>query len=418
MNREIAIVYGAGATHGSGYQMRVKPRSNDPPQLIKPPLNSKFFKEAIIKSTVAFESVRFFVEKYFDISDGTNNPNCDLDLEEVCSAVDLNLKHIGLGTYDWKSVTDDYLRNHVRLEDLDWEDMVDDPTSPGRKKPTERKFLGDCSRDLKRLCHRIYGDPQLCGGSQNSGDHYSRLHSLLTEMGYKVEYITFNYDTCLERSLYAHDVPIQYVTDYGIPNVGFIQKGVHVAKLHGSLNWKLSKSLVKPLAVPTIPYLDGAFWAEEPKYPSRSQPGVDVTEPLIIPPTWFKNEINDDSRAENRVTQLVLHQWRVALEILRRADLIIVVGYSFPVTDFHVQRLFRLALMGRANTDSLRILYCTMANSDDEAKRGLSFLRISDDKLVVEIGGFSVLCQQNCLQEHFRMLGVPLTPKEKEVVLT
>ena len=205
---------------------------------------------------------------------------------------------------------------------------------------------------------------------------------------------------------------IQYVTDYGIPNVGFIQKGIHVAKLHGSLNWKLSKSLVKPLAVPTIPYLDGDFWAEEPKYPNRFQPDVEVTEPLIIPPTWFKNEINDDSRAENRVTQLVLHQWRVALEILRRADLIIVVGYSLPVTDFHVQRLFRLTLMGRANTDSLRLLYCTKAGNGDEAKQRLSFLRIGGDKLLVESGGFSILCQQNCLQEHFKMLGIPVTPKE------
>ncbi len=419
MNREIAVVYGAGATRDSGYKMRVKPGSNDPPQLIDPPLNSKFFKEDIIKNTLAFESIRFFVEKYFAVPDGTNNRNCDLDLEEVWSAVDLNHKHIGLGTYDWKSVSDDYLHNRVRRENLDWEDMRDDPTAPGRKNPSERKFLGDCGRDLKRLCHHIYGDSQLPDSLQNGADNYSSLHFLLTGMEYKVEYITFNYDTCLEKSLDARDVPVQYVTDYGIPNVGFVQKSVHVAKLHGSLNWELNKSLVRPLEikVPPIPYVKDNFLAVEPRYPNRFQPDIAVTEPLIIPPTWFKNEINDDSRAENRVTQLILHQWRVALEILRRADLIIVVGYSFPVTDFHVQRLFRLALMGRANADSLRLLYCTKADDGREAKQRLSFLKISDDKLLVEINGFSTLCQQNCLQEHLKTLGMPVTPKEKGAVL-
>lgn len=409
MNREIAVVYGAGASHDSGYQMRIDReyiRNASSSVSISPPLDRNFFGQDTIKRmTEQFQSIRFFVEQYFAIPYGTNNTDCRLGLEEVWSAVDLNRRHLTLGTYDWENSSQEYLKL-VRRGDLDWVDMEDNPTAPGDKKPTKRKFLGDCGRDLKRLCHRVYGQPELQIGSQ---DRYAQLHSLLRGMGYKVEYVTFNYDTCLEKSLHAANVAFHYVTDYGIPNAGFVQADVHVAKLHGSLNWTWNDSSVKPMRVPSSPYMDGDFWAIKPRYPSRSTLEAAIEEPLIIAPTWFKNEINDDSRVEDRVTQLILHQWRVALEVLRRADLVIVVGYSFPVTDFHVQRLFRLALMSRANADPLKLLYCCGADDKEEAKRPLAFLNIGDDKLMVEINGFSALCQQACLQGHFRALGMPLT---------
>lgn len=413
MNREVAVVYGAGASHDSGYQMRIDREyiCNASSSLsISPPLDRDFFgQETIKRMTEQFPSIRFFVEQYFTIPDGTNNLDCRLGLEEVWSAVDLNLRHIILGTYGWENAGQGYLKL-VRRENLDWVDMEDNPTAPGDKKPTKRKFLGDCGRDLKRLCHRVYGQPELHPGSQNGQDRYAQLHSLLRGMGYKVEYVTFNYDTCLERSLHAANVAFHYVTDYGIPNAGFVQADVHIAKLHGSLNWTWNDSSVKPLRVPSSPYMDGDFWAIKPQYPSRSTPEPAIEEPLIIPPTWFKNEINDDSRAENRVTQLILHQWRVALEVLRRADLVIVVGYSFPITDFHVQRLLRLALMSRANTGPLKLLYCSKTSSVEEAKRPLSFLNIGHDNLMVEVNGFSAVCQQQCLQDHFGALGMPVAP--------
>ena len=410
MNREVAVVYGAGASHDSGYQMRIDREyicNADSSLSISPPLDRDFFGQDTIKRmTEQFRSIRFFVEQYFAIPYGTNNPDCRLGPEEVWSAVDLNLRHITLGTYDWENASQDYLKKLVSPEDLDWVDTENNPTAPGDKKPTKRKFLGDCGRDLKRLCHRVYGQPELQPGSQ---DRYAQLHSLLREMGYKVEYVTFNYDTCLERSLHAANGAFHYVTDYGIPNAGFVQADVHIAKLHGSLNWTWNDSLVQPMRVPPSPYMDGNFWAIKPQYPSRSTPEAAIEEPLIIPPTWFKNEINDDSRVGNRVTQLILHQWRVALEVLRRADLIIVVGYSFPSTDFHVQRLFRLALMSRANTGPLKMLYCSKDDKEEKGKARLSFLNVGRDNLIVEINGFAALCQQACLQQHFTALGMPLT---------
>ncbi len=411
MNREVAVVYGAGATHDSGYQMRIEREyicNGVSTLLMPPPLGRDFFGQDTIKRmTEQFQSIRYFVERYFAIPSGTNNPDCRLGLEEVWSAVDLNLRHITLGTYDWEDASKGYLQL-VRSEDLDWVDTEHDPFAPGVRKPTKRKFLGDCERGLKRLCHRVYGQPELEAGLQQGPDRYAQLHSLLRGMGYKIKYVTFNYDTCLEKSLHAAGVPFHYVTDYGIPNAGFLQADVHIAKLHGSLNWTWNDSPVKPVCVPS-PYMDGALRTIKPQYPSRSTPEAAIEEPLIIPPTWFKNEINDDSRVGNRVTQLILHQWRVALEVLRWADLVIVIGYSFPSTDFHVQRLFRLARMSRANDGPLKVLYCSKAATEAEARTRLSFLNVGNGNLMVEANGFAAMCQQECLQQRFQGLGMPVT---------
>ena len=96
MNREIAVVYGAGASHDSGYQMRIDRDyicNSSSSFSIFPPLDRNFFEQDIIKRmTEKFPSIRFFVEQYFSILDGTNSADCHLGLEEVWSAVGLNHK--------------------------------------------------------------------------------------------------------------------------------------------------------------------------------------------------------------------------------------------------------------------------------------------------------------------------------------
>lgn len=412
---EIAVVYGAGASHDSGYKVLIDPThihnpGSSPVPPINPPLDCNFFGQDLVKRVAErFPSIPLFIKSYFRFPDGVNDPGCDLGLEEVWSAVDLNHKHIRLRTFDWEAVNQEYARE-VAEEWLDIIDTADNPMSPGARGATEYKLLGDCGRHLKQICYRIYGKPSL----NSERDHYWELHRLLTaqDVGHRVEYVTFNYDTCLERSLYAHDIRLQYVTDYDVPNVGFLLRDrVHVAKLHGSINWTFNALKVKPVEIPSIRYGqqrdESAFWAVEPQYPTRMNRQARIREPLIIPPTWFKNEINDDARAEERITQLILHQWRVALDMLRRADLVIVVGYSFPPTDFHVQRLFRLAVMSRSNTNPLKFLYCIKANNEEEERRAeerVSFLKIDRENVRVEFNGFGNLCLEENLKNHLQAL--------------
>ena len=414
---EIVVVYGAGASYSSGYKVVIDPTlihnpGSSPVPPIDPPLNYNFFGQDLVKRVAErFPSIPLFIKHYFRFRDGVNDPACNLGLEEVWSAVDLNHKHVRLRTFDWEALNQQY-EHEVGQRWPDLVDTIDDPRAPGRWRATEYKLLGDCGRHLKQICYRIYGKPTLNGLE----DRYWKLHHLLTEggNGHRVEYVTFNYDTCLERSLYTHDARLQYVTDYDIPNVGFLLRDrVHIAKLHGSINWTFTASRVKPVEIPSIRYEerrdDSAFWAVEPQYPAGNNWQVTIQEPLVIPPTWFKNEINDDARAEDRITQLILHQWRVALEMLRRAGLVIVVGYSFPATDFHVQRLFRLAVMSRSNTNPLKLLYCVKADSEEEKRRaeeGVAFLQIARENIRMEFGGFGTLCAEGSLKSHLDALRV------------
>ena len=112
--------------------------------------------------------------------------------------------------------------------------------------------------------------------------------------------------------------------------------GALVLKLHGSLSWKIESGCN-----------DIEFYGHPigPKYPTNSIFKNSFIEPAIVPPTIFKQEINDDTRAEHPLTRLLINQWRGAIRILEEADKIIIIGYSFPVTDFHSHRIFQIPSM-------------------------------------------------------------------------
>jgi hypothetical protein len=169
--------------------------------------------------------------------------------------------------------------------------------------------------------------------------------------------ITFNYDLVLERALWAYFH--RYLHDKHPPKVGscalnyhfgissFVVKGGfphsyagtpgHRAefsfdaqadvsfpylKLHGSLNWdktwpaEVQKAKITPPSFPTMA----------------------VDRPLILPPVF--NKMN--SSAVNAV-------WTAALQVLRHAKNIIIVGYSLPKTDIYMQYFLKAAVGPNSN---------------------------------------------------------------------
>ena len=210
----------------------------------------------------------------------------------------------------------------------------------------EFKFFGDCGRHLRHLVYRVYGSPVL---KQETKDNFGDLHRFLSGQDFDVEYITFNYDSCLERSLKRSGFEFDYLPDEISPSGAlFRPKFSHVLKLHGSLTWTHRWSAVQQITLdPTFAPWDSRgdslnSIAVKPDY-NR----VGYFQPAIIPPTWFKQQINDTVYAEERLSQRIFHQWRAALLALQLADAVVVVGYSFPDADFHVHRLFRLVAMLR-----------------------------------------------------------------------
>src|SRR4030067_9590 len=98
MKDNIVVVYGSGASFGSGYKVRKAERESSGVHLIldtNPPIDQRFF-ESVDNNLLEKEyyALWLFMQKYFPSVIG-------LGMEEVWTAVDLNHKHIKLDTYDW-----------------------------------------------------------------------------------------------------------------------------------------------------------------------------------------------------------------------------------------------------------------------------------------------------------------------------
>jgi len=177
----------------------------------------------------------------------------------------------------------------------------------------------------------------------------------------RAEIITFNYDTLLEWAMeeasgWSEPVPSNLTSDplcdqslafstkvwnrnlaYGFEFDTVEVRGnavpgsvyYHVAgnevytnrilKLHGSLGWYYGP--------------DGLLLGDAKVLPSPMLPSL----PALLTPVVLKPFYEEPFR----------HIWLQARDVLTRANTLILVGYSFPPTDFHVQKLFREAFVDR-----------------------------------------------------------------------
>jgi SIR2-like protein len=362
MKNNVVIVYGSGASYASGYKVKIYPiidiidRSKI---VIKPPTDQNFFEEIPEKSIKSkYKAISHFKDKFYQ-------PGKNCSLEEIWTDVDINHKHIKLDTYSWKFESHEYLLNpnyNYSNMDLIYEhfDGVYFNTSPVYNK---YKFLGDCGRDFRRLIYDIYSNYIMPTGE----DYLKQLHTSLNGSKYSnIAYVTFNYDCFLEQSL--TDIRLKYITlnDKTDCYNTLMHDGIPIIKLHGSLSWEESRNgAIYKIIYKAFPYSKNS--QVEPKYKHDG----DWLQPAIIPPTILKQEINDDSKLEHDLTKTILQQWRAAITLLTEADLIIIVGYSFPVADHHVGRLFRLsnAIRKRKRRNPPIILYCCGLNDNIESKR-------------------------------------------------
>ena len=316
----------------------------------------------------------------------------NVGLEELWTAVDLNHKHITLDTYNWQEETynnyliGDYFTNSgvVRYEtDLKTPQLQSGAISgEGIERFNQYKFLSDCVKNLKGL---IYDSLSLFGLGERE-NYYSCLHKLAkpTLRGY----ITFNYDFMLEGSLAKIKEPFRYVNvNDNVNSPNFLLCHNYIVKLHGSLNWEFKHGNpiafnLESVGVKPTYYTDDTF-----------------KEPAIIPPTLFKQEINDEKRTLDPLTQTILQQWRAAIKILSVANKLIFVGYSFPPTDFHARRIFQIAMMRRRSQNKkTKILYCGGGNTDgEEVREKLEDIFGKENEITIK-NKFEELCESKELE--------------------
>lgn len=365
MAKNVIVVYGSGASYASGYLVNIDiPSTLGNHSIIRPPTDRGFF--GAINSEYIKQRYRALwrFKKLFTPQD------ISIGLEELWTSVDLNHKHITLDTYSWSEENDQYLMSgDISYPGMDLSDIRFDlfgrlDTSPGYNK---YKFLGDCGRDFRQLVYDVYS----VYTPPEQDNYYKILHDILLSTNLRViGYLTFNYDCYLEDSLSGQD--IRYVGENS--NTSDIESliclGFPIIKMHGSLNWEESYDHgLHKITYKFPPNNMGSqispFYAADTKW----------KQPAIIPPTIYKQEINDDSRIDNHLSRAILQQWRAAIALLSAADIIIIVGYSFPNSDFHAKRIFQISHMVRKGNrnESPAIIYCCGSEEEEREKKSLIF---------------------------------------------
>jgi hypothetical protein len=107
-------------------------------------------------------------------------------------------------------------------------------------------------------------------------------------------------------------------------------------KLHGSLNWSIYSGTMIVEGADTLRNADreGKIIIHQHNYNSTLPPhdNLEYLAPLIITPVLNKPGLRHP---------IISKVWDKARGELSECQKLLIVGYSFPTTDFHVRRLFR-----------------------------------------------------------------------------
>lgn len=146
--------------------------------------------------------------------------------------------------------------------------------------------------------------------------------------------ITFNYDSVCEHALQRFGIE----ADYGLnPEALDDQRELNgkdrfeVLKLHGSTNWGICDVCSKHVVILSQKVTDSP--GEFRTLSCRNCHSSDFV-PLLVPPSWDKSGY----------AHIIAPVWRRAVEELKSATRICIVGYSIPETDSFFKYLLTMAL--------------------------------------------------------------------------
>lgn len=197
---------------------------------------------------------------------------------------------------------------------------------------------------LKKYIRKLIGMHSL-----NSYGKYTR--QLVKSLRAQDSIITFNYDLLIDEAFFLNDPPYIEPLHYEKFSDKLLGRSLHepkakypfkaekglYLKMHGSLNWFLCTNNLCPNSdKPWVATVTNQCLA-------MSQHGADFTcvccngllTPYLVPPLLNKPILRD---------KISRNIWSNALAILRSASKIVIIGYSFPATDFYSEWLFRTAL--------------------------------------------------------------------------
>lgn len=130
---------------------------------------------------------------------------------------------------------------------------------------------------------------------------------------------TTNYDVCIEKAFEKHGLKHRYL---GIGE----EKGIPVVKIHGSINWFYCEGCQSVITF-SIKELE-AFKKIFPTSGS-CQRCVTPTSQLMVPPIAYKYVMFPP----------LIDIWQAAMRTIEKADVIVVVGYSFSLADDYIFKM-------------------------------------------------------------------------------
>lgn len=193
--------------------------------------------------------------------------------------------------------------------------------------------------------------------------------------------ITFNYDDVLDEALWKVN-PIhgdfrgphwQPVWGYGFycrssydlvddAQLGSVLTSMRLIKLHGSVNWRTKLGSPQPYGLDAV--VNHESWFSPFSMDRSLVPHIEDhldPEPFIVPPVLVKSSL-----VEEPVLQFM---WSLAYEVLEKAERVIFVGYSFPVTDMATRFLFTETLLRDKERPDIRVVNLKSAEDEREAVR-------------------------------------------------
>lgn len=147
--------------------------------------------------------------------------------------------------------------------------------------------------------------------------------------------ITFNYDLVLDYALYQANIAPDYHLPSPVedPHWKPPSRTCSLLKLHGSTNWGVCSKCRTQLRIAYRQPSPSPLW-----YPPQCCPQCRSMEqffqPLLVPPSWDKSGHRD----------ILTPVWAKAVEELKAAKRICVIGYSMPKSDAFFRYLLTLAL--------------------------------------------------------------------------
>lgn len=169
-----------------------------------------------------------------------------------------------------------------------------------------------------------------------------------------VNFISANYDIQIDNAIVSlyDDKKYPVMLDYGVDFANFdlnkslwkrpTNASIKLYKIHGSLNW-----LYCPIcnSLTLTPYEGGVMRIIENIQQAKCLECGELTVPIIVPPTYFKNMSNI----------FLSTVWRKSEMLLRESDAIVFCGYSFPEADIHIKYLLKRIQTSRKK-DNLKII--------------------------------------------------------------